>query len=305
MKSGDASMFARCIFWGLVAGLFLAAALPRNAQAEDETTYDLRGPAPAAGQVLRTKMKLKIQDADTTVTFTGEKPIKMKLTMELGNEKEQKFLQVYGRSVIRCQCKIIEDRSTVTIEGSSMPKTSRGVLEGTTVLSELNEDSKWKNSLVDAVPAEAVKKELEDYIGMENSDDLYPAEKIKTGHTWTSKANSLGKLLGSSFNDITGELKQQFVKVEKFGDAKCAVVESTGTLKCKMKDEGGSGSSEVEMELKVILWRSLESGVELKETIDGKIKFSGPQKVDSGETVNVTLSGPIKGESITSISMGK
>lgn len=284
---------------GLILSLSLLSSFPRSS-ARDEPTYDLRGPASSVGQVLRGKMKLKIQDAETTLKIAGEKPIEMKVTMDLVNETEHKILTVDGRKITKCQSKIIQDRSDTTIEGSAKPETIRHVLEGEIVISERVGESKWKNSLVDTVLTEKLKKELEDYIGFESGDELYPEEKIPLGHTWNCKAKSLTKLFNNSFTEINGELKQKFVKLETFGGEECAVVESSGTVKCKMKDEEGAANTDVETQLKAIFWRSLKSGVDLKEAIDGKIKFSGPQKV-GGDTVQVSLSGPIKGECITTI----
>jgi hypothetical protein len=291
-------MSALLVAWGVVLGLLQPVSGLRAAQ--DEKTYDLRGPALTKGQVVHNKMVLKIQDADTTLKIPGEKPLEIKLTMSLVNEKESKVLLVDGRSVTLCRSKIIQDRSDITLGGSDQPDTLHGVLEGETVISERSEDGKWNHLLIDTKPTEKHKRELEERIGIESGDDLYPVEKIKIGHSWRIRAKSLTKVFDNAFTGITGELQQKFLKVEDLGGQTCGVVETTGSVKCKMKDEDGVPNMDVEMELKMISWRSLNLGTELKEKIEGKIKLSGPQKVN-GETVNVSISGPISGEIITTI----
>lgn len=285
---------------GLAMSLSLAGGWSLTA-AQDEKTYDLRGPAPVKGQVFLSKTKLKIKDADTTLKIMGQ-TIKVKVTMDVTGEEEQKVLTVDGRNVTKCQSKIIKDRSEMVTDfaGMQMPETMTNELEGEVVISERIGDGKWKHSLVDNKPTDKQKKELDNRNGIENDDDLFPAEKVKVGHTWKVEAKALTKLFGNSFTDITGELKQKFLKTEEFAGEECAVIESTGAVKGKMKDEDGEPTLNVEMDLKVTSWRSIKSGVDLKEKFEGKIKLSGTQKIDDAK-VDITLNGPLSGESTTKI----
>jgi hypothetical protein len=285
---------------GLAAILSLAGGWSRTI-AQDEKTYDLRGPAPIKGQVTISKTKMKIKDADTILKVAGQ-TIKVKVTMDITGEEEQKVLAVDGRNVTKCQSKIIKDRSDMVADfpGMQMPETIVNELEGEIVISERMGDDKWKHSLVDTKPTDKQKKELDNRNGIENEDDLYPAEKVKVGHTWKVEAKALTKLFGNSFTDITGELKQKFLKIEEVAGEECAVIESTGAVKGKMKDDEGEPNLDVEMDLKVTSWRSIKSGVDLKEKFEGKIKFSGTQKIDDMK-VEITLSGPLSGESSTKL----
>ncbi len=267
-------------------------------QAADDKTYDLRGPAPQKGQVFVSKMTLKIKDADTTVKVAGM-TLDLKMTMDVIGEEEQKVLAVDGRNVTKCQCKIVKERAEITtnLGGMKMSMTQPTELEGEIVISERTGDT-WKHKLVDTKPTDKQKKELDNRNGIENEDDLYPKEKVKVGHTWTVEAKALTKLFGNSFTDIKGELKQKFLKLETVENQECALIESSGTVKGKMKDDDGKPTLDVEMELKVKSWRSVKTGVELKGTFDGKIKLAGKQKIDDQE-VDIKLSGPLTGESTT------
>jgi hypothetical protein len=282
----------------LAAGLAVVVALAGGFAAADDKTYDLRGPAPTKGQVFVSKMTLKIKDADTTLKVMGMN-LKLKMTMNVQGEEEQKVLAVDGRNVTKSQSKIVKERAEITTDfgGMNQAMTQPTELEGEIVISERVGD-KWKHSLVDTKPTDKQKKELDNRNGIENEDDLYPAEKVKVGHTWKVEAKALTKLFGNSFTDIKGELAQKFAKVETIEGEECAVVESEGSVKGKMKDDDGMPSLDVEMELKVKSWRSIKTGVELKGTFEGKIKLAGKQKIDDAP-VDITLAGPLSGESST------
>lgn len=284
----------------ITCGLALVLATVGVSSAADET-YDLRGPAPMKGQVFTSKMVLKIKDADTTLKVMGQ-TLKLKMSMDVIGEEEQKVLAVDGRNVTKCQSAIKKERAEITTDfgGMNMSMTQPTKLEGETVISERIGENKWKHSLVDNKPTEEQKKELDNRNGIENEDDLYPAEKVKVGHTWKVEAKALTKLFGNSFTDIKGGLDQKFVKIEKVGDEDCALVESTGSVKGKMKDEDGKPTLDVEMDLKVKAWRSVKTGVEVKGTFEGKIKLSGTQKIDDAK-VEINLSGPLTGETTTKL----
>src|SRR5262249_51282848 len=177
-----------------------------------------------------------------------------------------------------------------------MTMTESTALEGEIIISERTADGKWKHSLLDTKPTDKQKKELDYRNGIENDDELYPAEKVKVGHEWTVKASALTKLFGNSFTDVKGELKQKFLKVEKVDGDDGEVIEARGVVKGKMKDEDGEPALDVEMDLKVTAWREIRTGLEVKGKFEGKIKLSGKQKIDDA-AVDITLSGPFSGES--------
>jgi hypothetical protein len=112
-------------------------------------------------------------------------------------------------------------------------------------------------------------------------------------------AAALAKMLGNSFTDVKGKVKQTFVKIEELDGETVAVVESDAKLTAKMKDDGVP-SVDVEMEMKLTTWKALKTGVAVKEKFAGKIKMSGTVKMDDIKA-ELTLSGPISGESTTKL----
>ncbi|MBP3957686.1 hypothetical protein J8F10_20745 [Gemmata sp. G18] len=282
--------------WVIGAAAVLFTGVVNPCRAADDT-FDLRGPAPEKGQVFVSKGTLKISDADTTMKIAGQS-VDLKITLVATSEEEAKVLAVDGRNVTKCQTKIIKERADVTanLGGQDMAHTEPTALEKETVISERDGKS-WKHSLVDTKPTEKQKKELDSRNGIENDDDLYPTEKVKVGHTWQVDAAALTKMLGNSFSDVKGKLDQKFVKVEKVGDEECAVIQSSGKITAKMKDDG-EPTVDVEMELKITTYKSLKTGVNVKDSFTGKIKLEGTQKMDDIK-VDIKMSGPISGESTT------
>lgn len=280
---------------GAVAVLVAAAGLGRAA---DDETYDLRGPAPKANQVFIGKEKMTIKDADTTFKV-GDQTVKLKMTIAATTEVEAKILAVKDRDVTKCQMKVVKDRADITTDfGGTDTHTEQGALEGEVVVSERDGKS-WKHSLVDTKPNDKQKKELANHNGIENDDDLYPAEKVKVGHAWTADAAALARSLGGQFADLKGKVNQKFTKVEEIDGEKVAVIESTTKVTGKMKEDG-EPNVDAEMELKFTTWKSLKTGVAVKEKWEGKIKLSGEVKMD-GEKAEMTLSGPIVIESTTKL----
>jgi hypothetical protein len=279
-----------------LSGGFGAARPPAAA----DETYDLRGPAPKVNQEFVNKMTLTIKDADA-VLKVGEIKLDGTMSMVVTGEEEAKVLAVDGRNVTKCRTKIVKEQAEITanIGGVKQNKTEPTALQGEIVISTRVGD-KWKHALLDTQPTDKQKKELDSRNGIENEDDLYPAEKVKVGHEWKVDAKALTKLFGNSFTEVKGELKQKFVKVEDVGGEECAVIESSGLVKGKMKDDDGEPTLNMEMDLKVKTWRSIKTGVEVKGTFEGKIKLTGTQKVDD-QNVEVNLSGPFTGTSATKL----
>jgi hypothetical protein len=290
----------RGITWA--AGLILVAAAAAGSRAAgDDETYDLRGPAPKKGTVLTTKTVVKMKDAAITMKVMGETR-KIKASMVETTEEEVKILAVTGRDVTRYQTRVVKQETQLSadVEGMAIDEKVTDDLEGETIISERGSGGKWKHTLVDTKPTEKQKKELNKRSGLENDDDLYPEGKFKVGHTWTVEASALKKVFGNDMSDVKGSLKQKFVRVEKVDGEECAVIESSGKVTGKMKDDDGEPTQNVEMDMTTVSWRSLKTGIELKGTLKGRFRLSGKQMI-GGADVDMTIDGPMTGESTTKV----
>ncbi len=107
-------------------------------------------------------------------------------------------------------------------------------------------------------------------------------------------ASALQKVFGGSITELKGKLKMKFVKVEKIDGEDCAVIEAEGKITGVAKED--EGTLDVELELKGTTWRSVKTGMDVKDSAAGKIKMSGKISMD-GADVDLVLTGPITIES--------
>jgi len=257
-----------------------------------QETYDLRGPGPKKGQVIVSTSTLKMKDSDLELSVMAQK-IKLRQTMIVLTEEEEEILEVKGRDVVKTKANIIKEL-TKTSMGEDEAEEKTGELEGETIITERAKDGTWKHKLADAKATEEQEKELKKRNGPENEDEIYPEGKVAVGHTWKVDAAKMKSLTGSTFTDVKGKMDQRFVKVEKVKGEECAVIETSGTMTGKLKDD--DGTPDVELKITSTSWRSLKSGLELKGSFKGTIKIEGKTKIND-EDVDMKLTGPIEGSS--------
>lgn len=286
--------------WAAALVLAGAAGLTRG---QDDKTYDLRGPAPQKGQVVVGQSVFKITDADVKLKVAGME-LEAKQTMTATEEEEVTFQAVDGRQVTKARTKVVREKveTTVTLGGADMSDTKDGDLDGEVIVSERTGPGKWKHSLVDTKPNEKQQKDLDRRVGPESDDELYPADKVKVGHAWEVDAAALQKVFGGSIVDLKGKLKAKFVKVEAVNGEECAVVEMSGTIKGIAKAD--EGDLAVEMDLTGTTWRSVKTGVDVKDKAKGRVKMSGKLEMD-GQGIDIALEGPFTIEGTTKLKAGK
>jgi hypothetical protein len=260
-----------------------------------QDTYDLRGPAPVKGSVITENSTFSMKDATMTMKINGQEiSINMKVTAT--GQEEKTIQEVQGRDVTKYRTKVQKaDNNVVTsFGGMEMKENKPGSLVGEIILSE-KKNGKWKHLLVDGQPSDEQKKELDKLTGIENDDEAFPKEKVKVGHAWEVDASKLKSLTGNQFTDVSGTIKQKFLRIEKIDGEDCAVIESSGTMKGKLKLDDDMGSPEGSMTIKGIGWKSLKTGYEVKGEFEGTMKFAGKMKI-MGEEVDMTMEGPITGK---------
>lgn len=282
--------------------VILAATLNLT-RAADDAAVDLRGPAPQKGQVTVSKTVFKIKNADVQIKFGGMK-LDAKQTLTATEEDEVKVLAVTGRQATKVQTKITREKveMVTSLGGNDMADTKAGDLEGEVIISERTGEGKWKHALVDTKLTDKQKKELDKRVGPENEDDLYPAEKVKAGHTWTVDASALQRVFGGSISDLKGKLKMKLVKFEDVGGERCAVVEATGKITGVAKED--EGTLDVELDMVGTTWRSVKTGLDVKDTAKGTIKMAGKLEMD-GAKVDLVLEGPFTIDSTSKFKAAK
>ena len=274
----------------LAIGMVLLLSGAIRLSAQQDAAVDLRGPAPKKGEVTVSKSVFKIKNADVKLQVAGMK-LEAKQTLTATEEDEIKVLAVEGRQATKVQTKITKEKvETITsLGGQDMDDTKAGDLEGEVIISERSKDGKWKHSLVDNKPNDKQKKQLDKRVGPENEDELYPEGKVKVGHTWTVEASALQRVFGGSITDLKGKLKMKFVKMEEVDGEMCAVIEAVGVIKGVAKED--EGTLDVELDMVGTTWRSVKTGLDLKDKAKGTIKMSGKIEMD-GVKVDLALEGP-------------
>jgi hypothetical protein len=283
--------------WAIGAAVLLAGVM--NLAARQDEAVNLRGPAPKKGQVVTSTSVFKIKNADVTINFGGMK-IEAKQTLTATEQEDVKVLAVKGRQATRVQTRIVKEKidAVTSLGGQDMDDSKDGELKGQIIISERTGPGKWKHSLVDNEPTDKQKKELDKRVGPENDDDLYPEEKVNPGHTWEVDASALQKVFGGSITDLKGKLKMKFVKIDELDGEKVAVIEAAGKITGVAKED--EGNLDVELDLKGTTWRSLKTGLDVKDKAEGKMRMSGKVEMD-GAKVDLTLVGPFTIESTSKL----
>lgn len=276
--------------WLVVVGLVVAGMAGTSAARQD-AEYDLRGPAPAKGQVIVKKSTFRIKNATVAIKIMGM-GLDAKQTLTATEEEEVKYLAVDGRQVTKAQTKMTKEHvTTVTsLGGNDMEDDKDGDLQGEIIISERSKDGKWKHTLVDTRPTAKQKKELDKRVGPESDDDLYPEGKVKVGHTWTVDAAALQRVFGGSITELKGKLNMKLLRVEMFDGQECAVVESKGKITGVAKED--EGDLKVALDMDGLTWRALKTGIDVKDQAKGKIRMSGKVEMD-GQKLDLDLQGPI------------
>ena len=281
--------------------VFIATAALTPARADD--AVDLRGPAPAAGRTTTSATTFKIKDATVTINVGG---MKLNATQSLTatEETEVRVIAVKDRQATKVQTKMIRERVDIvtTVGGQEMKEQKTGDLEGEVIISERTGDGKWKHALVDTKPTDKQKKQLDKRVGPENEDDLYPEGMVKVGHTWTVEATALQRVFGNSITDLKGKLKMKFVKIEKVDGEDCAVIEAVGKISGVAKED--EGNLDVELDMQGTTWRSIKTGLDVKDSAKGTIKMSGTLEM-GGAKLDLVLEGPFTIESTKKLKAAK
>lgn len=268
------------------------------AQAEE---HDLRGPGPQKGAPHITDGKLTVTAADATMT-RGKDVVKFKLTLTATLNEEVTVLETNGREVTKFAAKVNRDRVETVGLAKDAKYLETSVLEQETITGT-RDGKAWKWTLASGKPTDPQAKELAERGGFENADALDPEGKVKVGHAWTADAGTLSPLLSHTLTGVKGELKRKFARTETQAGEPCAVIESTGKVSGKMKGNGDPAPT-ADIDLTHTAWKSLKTGLVVRESFTGKLQVSGGVK--DGDTVTaLEINGPISGESTTKLAEKK
>jgi hypothetical protein len=279
---------------------------PASVWAAGDETYDLRGPAIEKGVVIREAGSASMKDGKyklALIARAGEEAppvmIEGSVNISFAGDSELTFLAMDGREAMKIETKLIKRsvESKFGVMGQETTNSKKWEIEGATIISEFDKGKKnWKSSLKEGEPTEEQKKELENLGAWTSEDLLVPAEKVKIGHSWENSPALIGKkLLGWKFSNGGGKGRSKFVRLEKVGDEQCALIESEIDVAGRCKDEDDQDLT-VSLKGKVLFYRSLRFGVDIKTTYDLQttIAFTGEK---NGQNLEIHFEGKLTGDS--------
>lgn len=106
------------------------------------------------------------------------------------------------------------------------------------------------------------------------------------------------KVLGG-VSALSGKGNASFVRLERHAGELCAVIESQGRIKAKLKSEPGEDHF-LEAVVKGVEYRSLRLGHTIKSTIEGTARLVITKKQKDAE-VTIEMKGALFGEEITEL----
>jgi hypothetical protein len=259
---------------------------------DDEPVVDLRGPSPRVGQTFREVDRYEMKGAEFTLKADGNVIATGEMDMTIVREELVTVNATDGRLVTKFATRVVKDEGTVTIraQGRSETKDDLGELAGQLIVSEKGPTG-WTHALPEGQPTQLQKEALANRSPWDDEDEI-PAGKQRIGVSWELDATRLKKIFGSSCSAASGKVRAVFVGLKRLNDEPCAVIESTGSLKTKMKL--GEHEQMATVDLKFTEYRSLKRGITLKEEGEAVLRMSWVEKLD-GKDVHATLQGKIKG----------
>ncbi|HYH68362.1 MAG TPA: hypothetical protein VD866_26955 [Urbifossiella sp.] len=275
----------------LVGAVAVVVGYVGTSAARQDEELDLRGPGPRKGQVVVRASTFQIKNAVVTIK-TGGTTVDARQTQTAEREEVVEYLTVDGRQVTRARTRVVKQKADIvtTIMNNPVPDSKDGDLLDKVFVSERSAAGRWKHALVGAGPNARQKKELDQRVGPESDDDLYPDGKVKVGHKWTVDASTLQRVFGGSISDLKGKLNLTLVRVEEVDGEACAVITSKGKVTGVAKED--DGDLKVEMDLDGTTWRSLKTGIDVKDQAKGTMRMSGKTEAD-GQSLDLELVGPI------------
>jgi hypothetical protein len=241
----------------MLAGLVLAyAPLPTEG-------HDLRNRKLAAGTVLLVKEVSRMSDGVMEIDAGG--PEKRKMNVSTAKEQRVELLAVEGNRRVTKQRVTWVKFSQKMDDGAVSDQ--KNPLGGRTMVFELKKGG-WESK----GPEEG--GPLAGLTAWSADDVLFPARRVKPGDTWDVPE----KELKAHFKEVmkadldVAAAKGRFKAVEVVGGESCAVVEVELRIKGKMEMNGSSVT--IDSAGKMILWRSLRTGLNVRATTDASQTLS-------------------------------
>jgi hypothetical protein len=202
--------------------------------------------------------------------------------------------------VTKVRTKVVAHARDRTVRVNDKPTTEKeaGELVGRVIVSERTAKG-WKHTLAEGKPTEKEAEALESFGTFRDGAAGLPEGRVRPGHTWEVTADYVAKFFALNANEYAGKLKARFVRVETVGGEECAVIETEGAVKAKVRmDKGVPGSAE--MAVKLTEYRSLARGFAVKYALTGDARLSFKEASETAES-HYELAGKMKVEGTATV----
>lgn len=261
----------------------------------DAQTYDLRGPAPPPGTIIRTRTETRMANGFFTVVKQGN-IVGGSVANEGVSTTELEVVRTDGPRVTTLRLRVAEDWSKLSwqAEPDVGQTTQNAPFVGRTVLIERRDDG-WTKTLSGSEPNDQQKPWLrEPYF---ERAEIYPVEPLGVGQTWVVKGEKLTAISGSLQAAYPADGKATFTldQVLEDGGDRRAVISYRLELRGQMLDDQGV-PMDFSLEGNGTIHRSLGSFLDVWRQFSGQQRME-VTRTEGGQEMRVTSGGLIQVES--------
>lgn len=248
--------------------------------------YDLKGPGFSKGAIIKSSMKLSIENAKMTFsTLWGQGSGKVSGVFKEITEMEVLKSFQSGIPKVKITYLHASDVMEFTIEGETSKEETFGPLCGETAIFEFR-NGKWEFEKMGRAytpeQLEELKLECEGLSFDYYPGKFYPDKRVKPGYSWAIEGPEIVRLFGTDIKDGKGSIECTFDKVVTYLDQKCALIQFSFDVSGRMVYEGGD-SINITMELSGFTYRSLESHLVIRDEGEGNIGLEGDIQTEAGK----------------------
>jgi hypothetical protein len=257
--------------------------------------YDLAGPPPDLGSIIRDETEWKLSDAELLVVH-GERREKGRMTSEHTAALDIEVLEVptgtkqagkiWIRHVFDCQTDSgVEDGKPE----SALSETYLEPLHRQTLLLRGAGDN-WKAELVNAKPTPDQETALKHYSNP--FEHCCPPYRVRVGDQWQVDGTRLKSLTGMHESaNLDGVLKVVFDGIAWKGQDRCARLKVLMDYKCSHSDKEGRGE-ELWVRCSGVIYRSLISYIDVETRFDGELSRRETAETEEGK-ITLTVLGKL------------
>jgi hypothetical protein len=263
-----------------------------------EQPVDLRGHAPPVGLSFREVTRFQ---GETTETAVGIRSGSITTDMTRDLEYVYTVTAVANDAVTGCLIRVVKGEGTISFvdtKGAAHQQDRVDDLAGEVIVAQKT-GAAWRYALQGKTPTLKQEQALHKLRPMFEHRDFLPAAKQKVGATWKLDSAQIQNLAGSEFSSVSGSVRADLPRLERYEGALCAVIEYKGTFKGRDELPETQGSIRT-FEMDQVVYLNLKYGLNAKTTGETTVTSAGKRRM-GGVNLQVTSSSRITIVSTTTV----